>query len=97
MANRAGRTIAAVCGGVAALVLTLGGLADLGGGGAPRINADPSPTVAPSPTSPDDVCCDDTTQPQASKWDCKIGLNCGQIRPRRTSPAPAPPPPPPPQ
>lgn len=91
MANRLGRTIVAGCGGAAVLALALSGE---GGAGMPRTNADPSPIVAPMPAAPNDVCCADAAQPQASNWDCIIGLNCGQIRPRRSTPAPLPPPPP---
>lgn len=92
MANRTGR--AAACVGAAVLALALGGV---GGAGMPRTNAAPAPIAAPTPTSPDGVCCADAAQPQASGSDCIIGLNCGQIRPRprRTVPAPLPPPPPP--
>jgi len=83
------KTLAAVCGGAAALALALSGF---DGAGVQRTSADPSPTVAPTPSSPDDVCCDPAqgqAQPQAqrSSWDCKIGLNCGQIRPRPPRPA----------
>jgi hypothetical protein len=92
MANRTGKTIAAACGGAAVLALALGGV---GGAGVPYTNADPSSTeVVPTPSSPDDVCCDDAVQPQARGWDCIIGLNCGQKTPR---PRPVPPPPSPPQ
>lgn len=62
--------------------------------GAKDTYADPSPTIDPTPSAPDDCC--DASQPQASHWDCKIGLNCGPIRPQRTWPPPPPPPTPPP-
>ncbi|OBB90035.1 hypothetical protein [Mycobacterium sp. 852002-40037_SCH5390672] len=99
MAIRRANMIFAACAGAAVFSVTLGYVGDAD---APRTNADPSPTVAPTtveptPTSPDDDYCCDTAQPQAGRWDCKIGLNCGPIRPRRTWPPPAPPPPNPPQ
>ncbi|WP_173817467.1 hypothetical protein [Mycobacterium sp. IEC1808] len=95
MPNKAGRTIAAVCGGAAVLALALGGVGEVGDAVVPKTIADPPTTVAPTPGSPDDQCCD-SPQPQASaSWNCKIGLNCGPIRPQRTLPAPPPPPPPP--
>ena len=56
MANRTGRTIAAACGGAAVLALALGGV---GGAGVPYTNADPSSTEVPTPSSPDEVCCDE--------------------------------------
>ncbi|WP_415623715.1 hypothetical protein, partial [Mycobacterium colombiense] len=85
MANLTARTVAAACGGAAVFALALSGI---GGVPAPRTNmTDPVTTVEPTPTSPDDVCCD-TPQPQASGWECKIGLNCGPINPRRTWPPP---------
>lgn len=86
MANRTGRTIAAACGGAAVLALVLGGV---GGADVAYTNADPSSTeVVPTPSSPDDECCDPSQQPQAQGggWDCKIGLNCGRIRPRQAPP-----------
>ena len=87
MANRIARRIAATCGGAALFALAFSGV---DGAGVQRTGADPSPTVAPTPSSPDDVCCD-TAQPQASRWDCIIGLNCGQKRPRPAPPANRPP------
>ncbi|OBF62121.1 hypothetical protein A5756_01160 [Mycobacterium sp. 852002-53434_SCH5985345] len=82
--------IAAACGGVATLALTLGGVGGVIGANVPdtHIDADPSPTVDPAPAAPDDQCCD-PVQPQAAGWHCIIGLNCGQIRPRPRSPTPA--------
>ncbi|WP_293343022.1 hypothetical protein, partial [Mycobacterium sp.] len=80
MANRMARTIAGACGGAAVLALVLSGV---DGAGVQRTVADPSPTVAPTPSSPDDECCDPAqgqVQPQAqrSHLGCIIGLNCGQ-------------------
>ena len=82
--------IAAACGGAAVVALSFGGIGDTD---VTQTNADPSTTVAPTPSSPDDDCCA-TVQPQSGTWDCKIGLNCGQIRPRQSSPANRPPNPP---
>ncbi|WP_156767087.1 hypothetical protein [Mycobacterium sp. E796] len=96
MATRTAMKIAATCGGGAAVLALAFGSVELDGVVAPRTIADPPTTVAPTPGSPDDQCCD-PDQPQASAaWECKIGLNCGPIRPRRTWPPSAPPPPSPP-
>jgi hypothetical protein len=92
MANQTARKIAAACGCAAVFALALTGI---DGANVPRTNmTDPVTTVEPTPTSPDDDYCCDAPQAQASGWDCKIGLNCGPIRPRRTWPPPPPPPPP---
>ncbi|MEB4210476.1 hypothetical protein [Mycobacterium sp. 94-17] len=91
MVKRTVGTIAAACGGVAVFAMALLGV---DGAEAPRVTADPSTTVEPTPSSPDECC--DTSQPQASEWKCKIGLNCGKITPRRTAPPAEPPPPNPP-
>jgi hypothetical protein len=80
MANRKGTTLAALCGGAAALALALCGV---GPAGEPSASA-PTSSVTPAPPVDDGGAL--PVKP-AGGGGCVLGLNCGPIHPN-------PPPPP---